>query len=179
MNEQNFIYKENQLFLIEEFNFIRKQDYYKKIKNKINVSYKKDLEKFLYYFKVWKETELNSINLKEIHKRGKDYHIDHIIPISFGFNYGINPLLISSIDNIRIISKKENFNKNLQLTNDSKNILKKFGLNYNDLVKKEYNKIYAEKSEKQIVIKFKQEITIENKHRLSIYPIGSKKTLRN
>ena len=70
------------------------------------------MEKNEYYKKVWEITEINCKNIPDIEKRGKDFHLDHIIPISFGFRYFISEEIIGAESNLRIISHKNNFIKN-------------------------------------------------------------------
>ena len=76
---------------------------YMVIKNHVKFSYKKDLEQFIYYYNTWKYTIINSPNVKDIEKRGKDFHLDHIIPIKIGYKYNISPQIIGSLPNLRII----------------------------------------------------------------------------
>jgi hypothetical protein len=76
----------------------------------------KDLEKRLYYLKVWYITETQPLSkLKNSEKRcffGKScYHLDHIYPISLGFKNKIPPEVIGNIKNIRFIPAKENMDK--------------------------------------------------------------------
>ena len=47
-----------------------------------------------------------------MHLRGKDFHIDHIVPISAGYKFGIPYTEIGNINNLRMLSKKDNFKKN-------------------------------------------------------------------
>ena len=44
-------------------------------------------EKKLYYQRVWELTEINCGEIQMIEKRGQEFHLDHIIPISFGFRF--------------------------------------------------------------------------------------------
>ena len=163
-----FISEENQIYLIEEFNKFYCLPTFKDIRKKIKVSYKKDLEKFLYYFKVWLNTEENTVNIINIENRGKDYHIDHIIPISYGYKYNINPSFIGSLDNLQLISKKENFSKNLKVTEQTKEILLKFNIDINKLKDVKRSKIFVPIKEKEKEIKS----TINDKYRLSSFPVG-------
>ena len=48
---------------------LQREKNYMIIKNHIKFSYKKDLEKFIYYYNVWKYTTINSPNVKDIEKR--------------------------------------------------------------------------------------------------------------
>ena len=168
MKNVNFIFNENQTHLIKEFENLYCLPNFKTIRSKIKLSYKKDLEKFLYYFKVWQLTEENATNLKDISNRGKDYHIDHIIPISYGYKYNINPSFIGSLDNLQLISKKENFSKNLKVTEQTKEILLKFNIDINKLKDIKRSKIFVPIKEKEKEI----ESFIDDKYRLSSFPIG-------
>jgi len=71
----------------------------------------KDPAKLLYYALVWGYTETNAPNVKGIELRGKDYHLDHIMPISWGYRNGILPAVIGGIDNPQILTHKQNFLK--------------------------------------------------------------------
>lgn len=64
-----------------------------------------------YYKLVWEFTEANAPNVPSIDLRGQDYHIDHIIPISYGFKTGIDPAIIGALDNLQMLSKRDNFLK--------------------------------------------------------------------
>lgn len=70
-----------------------------------------------YYKLVWELTENNNLSALEHHeKRGfYNYHLDHIIPISYGFKKGILPSIIAHIDNLRFIPWKENMKKKAKL----------------------------------------------------------------
>lgn len=71
-------------------------------------------EKIKYYAEVWEATEKNAPRVRNIELRGQEYHLDHIVPISYGFKKGINPAIIGGLKNLRIITRKENFKKNCQ-----------------------------------------------------------------
>ena len=98
--------------LLQELSIIMNKDNYKDIRKRLKLSYKKDVEKFIYYFYVWELTESNSHLIPDMHLRGKDFHIDHIIPISAGYKFGIPYTEIGDVNNLRILSKKDNFKKN-------------------------------------------------------------------
>ena len=98
---------------------------YPKIKQKIkNI---KDLEKKLYYAMVWEVTEQQPLYILEnSDKRGwKNYHIDHIYPISMGFKEKIPPEKIGNIKNLRFIHYTENLDKGSKITNESRNALRR------------------------------------------------------
>ncbi|WP_277496565.1 hypothetical protein [Elizabethkingia anophelis] len=103
--------------LREEFKYIIDNCHYK-IRNKVTFSYKKNIKKYIYYVKVWMETEKNAVRLPNIHLRGVNYHLDHITPISYGYKHNIEPELIGSLCNIRIITREENLYKCDKLIHD-------------------------------------------------------------
>lgn len=106
------IHSPEQQYIIDEFNEIKQSSIYKQLRNRIKFSYKKDIEKYVYYFRVWQHTENNKHLVPNINLRGKDYHLDHIIPISAGYKFGIPAEQIGDVSNLRIISNKDNFLKN-------------------------------------------------------------------
>lgn len=67
----------------------------------------------IYYKKVRKITEEQPLHLLENNeKRGRvDYHVDHIIPISYGFANNLPPELIGNILNLQMLYYKENIKK--------------------------------------------------------------------
>lgn len=64
-----------------------------------------------YYRQVWEHSELNAPMVPNIELRGKDYHLDHIIPISYGFKAEIDPAIIGGLNNLQILSHRDNFLK--------------------------------------------------------------------
>lgn len=88
-------------------------------RQKIKFSFKKDVRKYIYYLKVWLITEQNAPQLKDNSLRGKVYCLDHITPISYGYENDIDPSIIGGLDNIRIIKHKENLTKNKQIIKDT------------------------------------------------------------
>ncbi len=98
---------------------------YPKIKKKIkNI---KDLDKRLYYAKVWEVTEQQPLYILEnSDKRGwKNHHLDHIYPISMGYKEKIPPEKIGNIKNLRFIHHTENMDKGSKITNESRNALRR------------------------------------------------------
>ena len=176
-----FEYNSEYEYLIDLFNNIYFSDEYKVIKKRVKISYKKDLCKFLYWYDVYKLTEQNAPLLKDIEKRGNLYHIDHIIPIAFGYKYGIPSDIIGDINNLQIISLKDNFSKGNLITKEVKKMFSYFNINEANLVpiihplikyksinhNTEFNNI--EEKEKEI------KSTINDKYRLSSFPIGGNK----
>jgi hypothetical protein len=82
-----------------------------------------------YYKSVWNITNSNSNKLPNIENRGfKSFHIDHIVPISYGYKNNINPQLIGSIDNLVLIGFKENTKKGTKLNEKAKELLKNWGI---------------------------------------------------
>lgn len=115
------------LELIQECRvLVRKNPHLKK--RKLNAI--KDLEKRLYYIKVWVITEseplFKLINYdKRCFRCFGGHHLDHIYPISMGFYNKISPEIIGNIKNLRFIPIKDNLNKGYKITTESKNVLKK------------------------------------------------------
>ena len=98
---------------------------YPKIKQKIkNI---KDLDKKLYYAMVWEVTEQQPLYILEnSDKRGwKNYHLDHIYPISMGYKDKIPSEKMGNIKNLRFIHYTENLDKGSKITNESRNALRR------------------------------------------------------
>jgi len=90
----------------------------------------KDLNKRLYYIKVWCITESQPLHvLRNFDKRcfrGKNcYHLDHMIPIIYGYNNGISPEKIGGMSNLRFIRSTVNMRKGHKLTSESHKVLRK------------------------------------------------------
>jgi hypothetical protein len=91
----------------------------------------KNLEKRLYYLKVWSITEKQPLHKLRYYSkrcfRGKGcYHLDHIVSISYGFLNKISPEKIGSLTNLRFISARANMKKGHKLTEESNKVLRKF-----------------------------------------------------
>lgn len=87
-----------------------------------------DIERYIYYLEVWIHTEQVEHLVKNSHLRGNGHHLDHIIPLSYGFTYNIAPEIIGSFFNLQIITAKENLHKGKQINEQSKELLSK--INY-------------------------------------------------
>jgi len=96
-----------------------------KIKKKIK--FVKDLDKKLYYAKVWEVTESQPLHILENNdKRGwKSFHLDHIYPISSSYKDGLSPKKVGNIKNLQFIPHKENIAKGSKITTESKNALRR------------------------------------------------------
>lgn len=111
----------------EEF----KKEFQKLTKNKPflkrRVKHIKNVEKKVYYVKVWMITEDNDLTtLKNHEKRGfRKYHLDHIYSISEGFKNNIPPEAIGNIENLRFIHHKKNIKKGGEVDNDAKLLIEK------------------------------------------------------
>ena len=83
----------------------------------------------IYHRDVCQLTETQDLsNLKDFSKRGfKGYHLDHIVPISYGRKHNIPPELIASLSNLRFISRKANLKKKANLIEEAKTLLKEWG----------------------------------------------------
>lgn len=77
-----------------------------------------DLEKRLYYYKVWVITESQPLHkLRNFKKRGwKSYHLDHICSIAESYRNGISPEIVGNIKNLRFIPAKQNLKKGYKVT---------------------------------------------------------------
>lgn len=81
------------------------------------------MEKLSYYAMVWISSEANSRDFKGIEDRGSKLCIDHIVPISYGFDKRICYTLIASKGNLQLICPIENLRKGVNITNEAKDIL--------------------------------------------------------
>ncbi len=107
--------KKNQEIIIKKFPNLLMDDNKRRKRNK---------DKKSYYSVVWNHTEKNSKYLHEIERRGfRKYDIDHIVPISYGYKNKIPPELIGNIENLRVITNKENILKGDRITKESEIIL--------------------------------------------------------
>ena len=127
------------------------------------------MEKNEYYKRVWEITERNCKNITDIEKRGKDFHLDHIIPISFGFRYFISEEIIGAESNLRIISHKNNFIKNCRINDEVESKLKELNINPETLTKR----IIKRPSRK--VKEIKPDLSTQNKKSLLYYLPSNKK----
>ncbi len=107
--------------------------YYYKLINKLShckTNKTKDYRKRCYYVKVWYYTLKNNLTLLENYENRSysQYHIDHIVPISYGYKNGIPSKVIGNILNLRMLFHTENIEKSDKMTNDSLNTLEKLNL---------------------------------------------------
>lgn len=123
--------------LLKQLQVIKTDPEFKAIQKTIKFGYKKDLEKFLYYFNAWKHTNLNLNTVPNIDKRSFDFQLDHIIPISLGYKYNIDPSVIGNTNNLRIIERKYNTIKSNKVTDEVLNTLVCFGIDLSALTIKD------------------------------------------
>ncbi len=78
-----------------------------------------------YREEVWRLTELNDLSVLKHHdKRGfNNYHLDHIIPLKYGWKHQLPPEYIANIRNLRFIPWRDNLKKGFQLTSKAKHLL--------------------------------------------------------
>jgi hypothetical protein len=69
------------------------------------------------------------------HRSYKEYHIDHIVPIIYGYKNNIPAKVIGNILNLRMLYYTENIEKSNKMTNDSFKVLEKLNLITNDKYK--------------------------------------------
>lgn len=163
-----FEHTPEQRTFVDELIAIISSPEYNVIKKKVTrYSYKQDLCKFLYYYNVYKKTEQNVHLLKDIDKRGKHFHVDHIIPIKFAYEHGVDYNIIGDINNLQVISKQDNFKKSNLITKQVKEVFSHFNINHAELCKVEHPLIKAKTIEKFTPPKIDY---FEGKTRLSDYP---------
>lgn len=85
------------------------------------------IDKFCYYIEVKRKTEINYLEIESSIKRSWENQLDHIVPISYGYKNNIPADLISSIENLQILSRIDNMLKSNRLTTKAKILLKKWG----------------------------------------------------
>lgn len=102
--------------------------YIKYILKQENITYEQYKEKFsefeLYKKEVYKITKLQPLSILENYdKRGiKNYHLDHIYPISKGFKNNIPPEIIGDISNLQYIPAKDNLEKSNKIDKKYNNL---------------------------------------------------------
>lgn len=87
-----------------------------------------DIDRYIYYIEVWKYTEMVELFVPNNHLRGSNYHLDHIIPLSYGFTYNIPSVIIGSLFNLQVITRGENGGKKDKITPKAEELLKQ--INY-------------------------------------------------
>ena len=87
-----------------------------------------DFEYLKYLCEVWIYTEKEAHKVDNINLRSINYHLDHIIPITYGFYNNIDPCIIGGFDNLQIITSIENLKKNTKITPEAEKLLLKHGL---------------------------------------------------
>lgn len=82
------------------------------------------LEYCIYFLEVWQETEKNKVQVSNIELRGVAYHLDHIVPIHYGYVNKICHTLIGSKENLQMLTALQNLSKGRNLTEPAKELLK-------------------------------------------------------
>jgi len=92
----------------------------KKILRERNITYDEYLETIPEWVRYRREvdriTRQQPLHLLEHHEkrghaRNNGYHLDHIVPVRYGFHNNIDPLIIGDISNLQFIHWKENLQK--------------------------------------------------------------------
>lgn len=88
-------------------------------------------------------TNKNKHLVPNIHLRSWDnFHLDHIVPISYGYKHNIPPSLIGSVENLQIIPRTQNLRKGSKIFKDALLLIDKWHVNKSkDVVGKMENKI--------------------------------------
>lgn len=184
--KRNYLVKTNfERFYFEEYNqqveeLILEYFKFKSIHKTIgsftyNNKHVNSIEQFIYLMNLKYETEKNSVGITGIEKRGFNFHLDHIIPISYGFNNGIDYKLIGSTENLQILPRLENQLKKHYITDKALSILDKYKPE-----RKPYNKLHSFEREgdskfyKSIIKIFGKEfIKIEDDKFISVYNLNN------
>jgi hypothetical protein len=72
--------------------------------------------------RTYKQNKSN-INPNELSRNRTDYHLDHIIPIWYGFLNNIIPEILAHIKNLRIISQTDNNSRSKTILTENEHIL--------------------------------------------------------
>lgn len=119
--------KEKDLELIKECKRLLKENPNIK-KRKLHLI--KDLDKRFYYIRVWCITESQPLHVlrgyeKRCFRGVSCTHLDHIVPIIYGYNNNIPPEKIGGLTNLRFIRSTVNMRKGHKLTTESHKVLRK------------------------------------------------------
>ena len=127
-----YIREDNKFVILEDGDVDVKKELAKILKSnpyiKNRIKGIKDLNKKLYYAKVWWITESNDLTVLKNHKRRKfrgGFHLDHIFCIICGYKNNIPPEAIGHIDNLRFIPYKLNMRKRDLITEETQKIINK------------------------------------------------------
>ena len=105
----------------EQFTSIRHSDEYKDRMYKLGLWKRPELKETWqkYYDSVKMITEQNFSKyfymIVDAHKRSREYHLDHIVPVDYGFCYGIPPEIIGHKNNLRVVHHSINESKGNRL----------------------------------------------------------------
>ena len=131
--EIKFVKYLNDYYFKVKYDTEEELEFYKKYAEKFYANKRRgksplgEFERSYYWFVVWEITERNAAQVAGIEKRGAAFHLDHIVPILYGYEHNISPHLIGGLDNLRIISRAENMRKVNFITECSKKVLKLWG----------------------------------------------------
>jgi hypothetical protein len=93
-------------------------------------------DKYVREVKALTEKTIRREKIKDIEKRSYEFPVDHIVSILFGFKNNIDPKLLASKENLRIITREENISKFDTLTSKGMELLKRWKV-YEFLTEKE------------------------------------------
>lgn len=94
-----------------------------------------ELDKFVDYKRrvyIWTNLSISSSSIANIELRGRNYHLDHMYSIKEGFINNIDPEIIGSKYNLRIISASENNSKRTKCSIELDTLLKFYHENKNN-----------------------------------------------
>ena len=95
-------------------------------RNRLLLNKKYPFDKLTYYFKVWLYTEQNKLYIKQ-QGETKGKHLDHIVPIIYGWRNKIPAEFIGGINNLQMLGGKDNFKKNSLIGREALNLLTLWG----------------------------------------------------
>ena len=88
-----------------------------------------NLYRYNYYNTVWNLTNEVINQIKNIERRSiNDLTVDHIISLSYGFKNNIQPSLIASLQNLQMISMRDNAIKGEHITAKGQYLIDKFNI---------------------------------------------------
>lgn len=107
---------------LERAKLISRDEYTAKISGKNNHRWKANKEKdpdFTLYQKITRNLTSKNyrrhksiINPYDLPRSKRQYHVDHIVSVKTGFENGILPYIIASVENLQMLPSKDNYRKN-------------------------------------------------------------------
>lgn len=118
------------------------------IKAKNRAKTRKTMQEYIYYYIATEATEQNTSKIKDIDKRGVNFVLDHIIPLDYGFKNNIDINIISSENNLQLLSNKDNLLKSNKITPQVLSKIKELGITPNKPIDNHPYKYYIQELSK-------------------------------